>query len=193
MDAKELELIVSDHLKWLCDYGGKRADLRRANLNYADLSDANLNYADLRRANLRRANLSDADLRRADLSDADLSDANLSGANLSGANLPPTSILAEGEIIGYKKLSNGTTCKLKIPAGSSRLNAIGSRKCRAEYVVVIEGNGQSANPSGNGDILQYAPGVVVRCTGAFCDDVRIECASGIHFFITRKEAEEYNY
>ena len=83
MDKQELKNILDKHLKWLRgEYGGKRADLSRANL-----SRANLSGADLSRANLFRADLSGADLSRADLSGADLSGANLFRADLSGANL----------------------------------------------------------------------------------------------------------
>ena len=74
----DLKQILELHKKWLNNEdGGKRADLR----------DANLRDADLRRANLRSADLSDADLRSADLSDADLRSADLSDADLSGADL----------------------------------------------------------------------------------------------------------
>jgi len=52
MDSVKLYKILSDHLLWLNDDGGCRA---------------NLSGADLRDANLRHANLSNADLRHADL------------------------------------------------------------------------------------------------------------------------------
>ena len=35
------------------------------------------------------------------------------------------------------------------------------------------------------------PVVPLLCDLSFDDDVRVECAQGIHFFITRKEAEDY--
>ena len=112
MEKEKLDEIIENHVKWLNGDGGKRADLREANLagvnlevavlDKADLRGANLSgahlsgahlsgahlsgtylrSAHLRGANLRRAHLSGADLREADLSDADLSDADLSGAYL---------------------------------------------------------------------------------------------------------------
>jgi hypothetical protein len=36
----------------------------------------------------------------------------------------------------------------------------------------------------------YKAGVVVH-PDKYDDDIRVECTHGIHFFITRKEAEEY--
>ena len=57
MTESDIKKTLEEHICWLNDEGGRRADLSEANL---------------RRANLRRANL-----RRADLSEADLSEANL--------------------------------------------------------------------------------------------------------------------
>ena len=78
MNHEELSAVVALHGKWLRgEDGGKRANLRRANLSGADLRRADLSWADLSGANLRWADLSGADL-----SGADLRRANLSGANL---------------------------------------------------------------------------------------------------------------
>jgi uncharacterized protein YjbI with pentapeptide repeats len=88
----ELKSILEQHESWIKSMGGKRADLRDANLQGADLRWANLQHADLRGANLQRAdlrwaNLQQADLRDANLQGADLRDANLQHADLRGANL----------------------------------------------------------------------------------------------------------
>jgi len=188
------------------------ADLRGADLSDADLRDADLRGAYLRGAYLRGADLSGADLRGADLRDADLrdadlrgaylSDAYLRGADLSGAdlrdadlsdadNIPTivyaqTLITAEGDIIGYKKLSGGVIAKLKIPADAKRHNATG-RKCRAEYAIVLDGEGASQYDCG----FVYKVGETVRPTNGFDPDRWNECAGGIHFFLTREEAEDY--
>ena len=129
---------------------------------------------------------------RANLSGANLSGANLSGANLSGAKGVADATAAtlrilpdEGDVIGFKKLAGGTICKVRVPAEARRSNATG-RKCRAEYVDVIEGVGVSAYDGGT----KYAPGKRVTCH-EWCEDRWLECAGGIHFFITRKEAEDY--
>ena len=172
-----------------------RADLRgvnlsEANLRRADLRGANLHEADLSGAHLSRANLSRADLRRADLSEADLRGADLSGANLRGADLTnakglePQSILPEGDIVGYKKLADDVIATLRIPASARRVNAYGSRKCRAEYALVVSGTGRAKH---NG--AAYAPGWIYP--DKYDPDPRVECSHGIHFFITRKEAEDY--
>jgi hypothetical protein len=94
---EELDVILTEHKKYLRGEGGSRANLCRASLSGADLSyadlsgaslsGADLSYADLRDANLRDADLIGADLRGADLRDVNLRDANLRGTDLRGADL----------------------------------------------------------------------------------------------------------
>ena len=183
------------------------ADLRCADLSDADLSDADLHGADLRCANLRDADLSAADLRGANLRSADLSAADLHGANLSDANLSEltvaqTSILPdEGDIIGWKKAITldgaPIIVKLLIPADAQRSNATG-RKCRASTARVLDlqdKQGNSLPPDTTAyssfDLdFTYQKGETVHVED-FDTDRWDECATGIHFFITRIEAVEY--
>jgi len=136
----------------------------------------------LRDANLRGANLHGADLRNANLRDAELRNANLTNT----LGLEQTYVAGEGDLIGYKKLRAGIICKLLIPAAAKRSNATG-RKCRAEYAVVLEGGGVSQYNSS----FVYEVGETVRPSQPFCENRWDECAPGIHFFVTRREAEEY--
>ena len=87
MEKKELDEILENHVKWLHKDGGKRADLRGANLCKTFLRGAELEEADLRGAKLRGADLYDADLRGADLYEADLREVDLRGADLRRAKL----------------------------------------------------------------------------------------------------------
>jgi hypothetical protein len=98
-----------------------------------------------------------------------------------------TLITPEGDIIGYKKLENRVICKLLIPADAKRHNATG-RKCRAEYAVVLEGEGTSTHDKS----FYYKTGETVRPAQPFDEDRWNECSSGIHFFLTRGEAEAYS-
>jgi hypothetical protein len=184
----------------------RNADLRNANLSGADLRSANLSGADLRSANLFCANLRSADLRSANLSGAYLRSADLSGANLFCANLFCANlfcanlcsadlagakglhafcILPAGDIVGYKKLQGGVIATLRIPADAKRVNAYSSRKCRAEFAYVIAGEGKAQY-----DGTPYVLGRLIR-PDSYDPDPRVECSNGIHFFITREEAEEY--
>ena len=176
------------------------ADLSEADLRRADLSGADLSVTDLREADLRGADLSGADLRGADLRGAYLRDADLSGANLSGAYLrgakdipafanAQTVIVPEGQIVGWKKCRDNVIVKLIIPAEARRSNATG-RKCRAEYADVAEVIGAEAGISRHDGMTEYRVGQRVTCD-KWCEDRWEECAGGIHFFITRDEAEAY--
>ena len=170
------------------------ADLREAYLSRADLREANLRGADLHGANLSVAYLSGANLRGASLSEAYLSGANLSEANLSGAknvpSIPWTIVPSEGDIIVYKKLLEGV-CTLLIPKEAKRLNATG-RKCRAEFAIVLNlPEDVTIGHSIHDDTFVYEVGQRVTPKEPFCEDRWAECSSGIHFFITREEAENY--
>jgi uncharacterized protein YjbI with pentapeptide repeats len=178
------------------------ADLVRADLTGANLTGANLSDADLSGACLHGVDLSYADLSRANLTGTDLRNANLSGADLTGANLTGARCITrtyvappEGEIIGWKKCRGGVIVKLRIPASAARSNAT-TRKCRAEFVEVLEvigaDEGVSRHAGGEGPFTpaRYRAGETVHAD-AWCTDRWQECAGGIHFFITREEAEDY--
>jgi len=172
------------------------ANLRGANLRGADLFDANLRDANLRGANLRgadlrRADLRDANLTNANLRGADLFDANLRGADLCNADLDGItglySIVPEsGAFIGFKKLSDGSIVRIQIPEGAGRVGGYTGRKCRAEKAIVLDGEGISKHDSS----FVYKTGTTV-VPDKWDADPRIECSHGIHFFITRREAERY--
>jgi hypothetical protein len=167
------------------------ADLRGADLRSADLSGADLRSADLSGADLRGADLRSAYMRGADLRGADLRSA--IGADLA---ISKTRILPQGSLIGWKKCSGGCIVKLRIPEEAKRSHAFG-RKCRAECAEVLEVTGprggklQEAVSSYDSEFT-YRVGQVVKPSNGFCEDWTDECASGIHFFITREEAEAYD-
>ncbi len=171
----------------------KGANLRGAILVGAILEGANLEGADLRDANLRGAYLRDAYLRDANLEGANLRgaylrDANLKGADLEGAKLPNFQIVPEeGSFVVYKKVDTGVI-KLLIPEDAKRTSNLVGRKCRASHVKVLEGSGVSSTYKEKA--LEYKEGEVIYAD-AYDDDIRVDCTSGIHFFMTRKEAEEW--
>ena len=140
------------------------------------------------------ANLSGADLSGADLSGAYLSGAYLSGAELSGANgaalaIAETRILPAGDLVGWKACQGKVLVRLRIPADAKRSHAFG-RKCRAECAEVLEVLGGDVGISRHDNKTKYRAGATVRAD-EWCDDWTQECAGGIHFFITREEAESY--
>ena len=194
--SSELKQTLSDHVDWLNNNGGERADLRHADLRHADLRSADLSHADLSYADLRHADLSHADLRSADLSHADLCSAENSDTVRYGA---VTAFFAlqcpeEGSFIGWKKARKKSIVKLRITAKAKRSSAT-TRKCRASEAKVLaifdrEGKKIEVTTSNYDDAFEYKVGEIVSVEN-FDENRWEECASGIHFFITRKEAEQY--
>ncbi|RIU40384.1 pentapeptide repeat-containing protein [Mycobacteroides abscessus] len=172
------------------------ADLRGADLWGADLWGADLCGADLRGANLRGANLWEADLRGANLWEANLRGANLRGVECADLIVARTRILPdEGKIIGWKKCLGGRIVSLAIPASARRSHAMG-RKCRAEKAKVLaifnqDGSEASEAYSTHDPGFVYRVGETVKPTEPFDPDMWNECAPGIHFYITRIEAENH--
>lgn len=195
----------------LCGVDLSDANLCNADLSCAIINAANLSYADLSGANLCYTNLCNTDLHNANISDANLCGANLSGANLSRANLRGTDLSKliydedtafyalqcpeTGSFIGYKK-AHGYIVELEILADAKRSSAT-SRKCRcsaAKVLSITTISGKSTKvkeiASNRDSNFVYRVGEIVR-VDCFDENRWNECSTGIHFFITRSEAERY--
>ena len=184
MTQNELDKILKLHEKWL--YGEK--DGRRANLIDANLTGANLSYANLTSANLSYAYLTDA---------------NLTSANLKGVYADENTAFfhlqcpEEGSYIAYKKCQEDMIVKLLIPEDAKRSSAT-TRKCRASKAKVLSIT--NINGTENFDIafscydryFIYKVGKTIEIKD-FDEDRWNECGAGIHHFITRKEAVDYNF
>ena len=190
-DLRWLDLRWLD-LRWLDLQGASllNADLFCTNLRGADLRDADLNGADLRDADLNGADLTGASLRGADLTGANLRNAKLDGANMSGSvgfylQCPET-----GAFIGWKMVGKHII-KLQITEMALRSSATG-RKCRCSEALVLSIDDGALQEVINHNFSRtvYKVGEVVR-PDRFDTCRWAECTNGIHFFITRKEAEEY--
>ena len=186
----------------------KKADFSGANLGKADLSGANLSGsnlcgADLREADLRWADLSVSILCRANLSGSNLSGSNLNGSNLSRANLHeskgvnyPMTCPEKGSFIGFKRVRNYLIVELEITEDALRSSATG-RKCRCSKAKVLsitnidgtESNINSARSLWDPGFV-YSVGETIEVPN-FDTNRWNECASGIHFFITRQEAVDF--
>ena len=177
----------------------KAAVKARANLAGANLAGANLARANLARVNFARANLAGVNFAGVNLAGANLAGANLARANLAGAYLAgaknadfaiaQTRILPEGDLIGWKKCMQDVIVKLRIPEAAKRSHAFG-RKCRAEYADVVEVIGADVGISKHDSSTEYRVGQRV-IPDRFDENWAEDCSSGIHFFITRLEAEAY--
>jgi len=204
MNKKEIATMLGSHRLWLAhERGGERANLSRAdlsgaNLSGADLGGANLSGANLSRANLSRANLGGANLGGANLGGANLSRANLSGADLGGVHVDLHTIgfvfacPAEGAFDAWKKCRGGALVKLRIPAKARRSSAT-TRKCRADFVKVLEiiaDNPTIKVARGVQKNTEYKVGEMVRAD-SWDENRWNECSNGIHFFVNRKDAEQW--
>ena len=172
----ELQKILENHEHWIkedCEGWEKmRADLRGAYLRGAYLSGAYLSNADLRNADL-------------------------SGAYLSNAKGITMACPSDGAFVGWKKAvtdSGIAIVKLQILEDAKRSSATG-RKCRCDKAQVLaiydqrgEEIGEAHSDRGSGFV--YKTGEIV-VPDSFDDNRWNECSNGIHFFITRTEAEEY--
>ena len=188
MKEAELNEILRNHKHWILeDIDGWKE--MRADLCGADLSKANLCGANLCGANLYGASLRGANLYRA----------NLCGADLRGAyNIPfiPMACPDIGTFVAWKK-ANRHIVKLEIPEDARRSSATG-RKCRCDKAKVIEIQKLDGSPS---ELTEVASGYdrnFVYRVGEIAEEPKYdedrwnECAPGIHFFINRQEAVDYN-
>ena len=201
---------------WLCGADLSYADLRYAHLRNADFHNANLISANLLDADLYAADLSGANLAWANLDNTDLSYANLYGANLLDANLHNACLYGgildnvkynsctnffalqcpeEGSFIGYKKAGDHIV-KLEILSDAKRSSAT-TRKCRCSAAKVLSittldgrDDGTQFMRSNRDSDFMYQIGEIVRVDD-FDENRWNECSTGIHFFITRDEAVEY--
>jgi len=139
---------------------------------------------------LRGSDLRDSDLRGSDLSSAKILKVRHNEATAFFALSCP----AEGAFVGWKKAS-GCIVKLQIPDKAKRSSAT-SRKCRcseAKVLAIYDGKKKikKVASSHNSDCV-YEVGKTVKPKKVFDPDRWNECSSGIHFFITKEEAEQYN-
>ena len=95
---------------------------------------------------------------------------------------------SEGSFIAWKKTTKGVI-KISIPASAKRTSSLIGRKCRAEYVKVISGPGCGGFSPTKGNSI-YNKGEVIYAD-KFDPDIRTECTNGIHFFMTKEEAEQW--
>ena len=196
------------------------ADLRNANLRNVDLREADLTEADLREAdmygayccyaNLNGVDLRNADLSKADIYVADLKEANLLGTNLKNANISyakinvntkidyPIACPETGSFIGYKKAGYEYIVKLQICEDAKRSSAT-TKKCRCSKALVLSIENMDGSDSGLQEIesdfdsrFVYRVGEIAEVSD-FDDNRWNECSPGIHFFMDRQDAVEYEF
>lgn len=187
----------------LYDVDFSNVNLRGADLYGADLKGCFFTKACLVSVIFRKANLNKARFDGADLLNADLTDAFLVEAMLDEAkNVPyyPLACPSEGAFIGWKKVvtDDGIAylIKLEIPQDARRCSA-GSRKCRCDKAKVLGITRLDAPSKTIRGVVNFAYGQTVYKVNqmvfpdSFDDNRWAECSHGIHFFINKKDAENY--
>lgn len=191
------------------------ADFREATLNDAYIANSNLTYADFGDANFVGAYLSHSNLTKADFQmvnfawanfrscvfyDTDLRDCNFMYANLRGSEYVsyiPFQCPSDGAFIGWKKVNN-VLIKLEIPADAKRSSAT-TNKCRCDKAKVLGFyDSLGVNELDITELVndeykecRYVKGEMVY-PDYFDEDRWNECSHGIHFFINKQDAINYN-
>lgn len=190
----------------LCD-----ADFTGARLEYASFEGAELSRAILRGVSACRTDFRGAGLTGADLTGADLRCALFTGAALcdvvydEATRWPDFHICPEeGAFTAYKAAYEVGTgdhvlVTLTIPEDARRTSSLVGRKCRASKAFVkgaVRTSDGAALPvgavlrSGHDRSFHYRVGEAV-VPHAYDDRPTVECAPGIHFFVTAAEAASY--
>ena len=178
MTQEELYRIIEQHQHWI----------------HEDCEGWENMKANLHGANLARANLAHANLAHANLTDANLTAANLTAANLAHANLAHADKFRLGKVLdepltGHKKTKEGVVITAEIPAGAI-VFCINGSKCRTNRAKITDMEGHEVLHSCYDNSFEYRLGQEIEIKD-FNLMYNEECASGFHFFRTRKEAENY--
>ena len=164
------------------------ANLANAFLNDAALINTNLSGTDLSGANLSNANLTGANLRGAIMNNVILEGANLNDTRINNRNLRFGKVLAS-PLTGYKTTLENVVITAEIPVGAI-VFCINGNKYRTNRAKITDMAGYEILHSRYDPRFEYRLGQKIEIK-EFNLMYNIECASGFHFFRTRKEAKNY--
>lgn len=160
------------------------------------LNGANLKNADIRGATLRYCNLSGANMEGANLYRAVLEHANLKGVIINDETKFYKLYCPEkGAFLGYKKCFNDRLVQLLIPADAKRSSATSNAcRCNKAKVLTIKSFDYSERFTEAWSFVDqnfvYRVGEYVYVPD-FNEDRWVDSTTGIHFWMTRKEAMAY--
>ena len=157
----------------------------------SNLTGSNFTGANLTGANLRCANLTGANLTGADLTGADLTYANLTNTILDEKEQCRKGIVLTEPMTVYKKSDEGKIITLEMPIGA-KVFSINNNKRRTNKAKVIDMQGETELSSMHDNSFKYHVGDEIDIID-FDDNYNVECSTGIHFFLTRDEAESFEY
>ena len=189
--------------------------LKEADLRGADFTGADLFFSTMRETDARGAIFVDASLRGASLNkiiideDAAVVRKLWSGTQLNNAvieeetlskivqdNCPPGSFVGFKKVKGVGAASGALIAEIEIPADAKRVNST-SRQCRCDKAKVLSLTHLNGAPfEGEEAVGWIYQGITYRVgemvsEKEFSDDRRTSQGKGIHFFLTREEAEKF--
>ena len=104
---------------------------------------------------------------------------------LADFSAPALPTLPDGDLDGWKKCGS-TIVHLRVPTEAHRVGRPGA-KCRAEFADVVEIEGSTEATSERGGVYRVGE----RVYPDSFDPLLTTCSNGIHFFMSRKEAQDY--
>lgn len=199
----------------------KQKDLRGSDFSDQELWEVDFSHADLTGVDFSRSlchncNFSYANLKNVDFTSADLRGCSLAYADISGANMyfsmlehaDLTGIISDentqyfkmhcpetGAFLGYKKCFGFRIVQLLIPADARRTSATNTT-CRCDKAKVLTIKDMETNQDYD-EAISYVDQNFIYRRGQWIEaknfnpDRWVDSTGGIHFFLTRKEAEAY--
>lgn len=212
LEFREYEIEPSDLSGWnlsnidftLCSFSGctlNGADFQNSSVENALFDGVPLKDAVFREANLRTASFRYCDMRGCDIRGADLFGAVLEYAKLDGIRDDERTkwfrlhCPEKGAFLGYKKCVNDRMVQLLIPADARRTSAtLPSCRCDKAKVLTIKSFDFQENFDEAWSLVDenfvYKRGEWVEVKD-FNEDRWMDSTTGIHFWMTREEAEAY--
>ncbi|MGN1166198.1 MAG: pentapeptide repeat-containing protein [Lachnospiraceae bacterium] len=180
--------------------------LNNVSFENSSVENALFDGCPLRNVNFKNAIMRTASFRYCDMRECNIEDANLFGAVLEHANLegivsnegtqwfrlrcPET-----GAFLAYKKCVNDRMVQLLVPADAKRTSAtLPSCRCNKAKVLTIKSFDYKENFEEAWSLVDenfvYKKGEWVEVKD-FNEDRWMDSTTGIHFWMTRKEAQDY--
>ena len=187
------------------------SSFQNVNLEYVNVKNSSVENALFDGCSLHGANFTNANLKTASFRYCDLRESNIEGANLFGAVLEYAKLDGiisnedtkwfrlrcpeTGAFLGYKKCVNDRMVQLLIPADAKRTSAtLPSCRCNKAKVLTIKSFDFKENYEEAWSLVDenfvYRRGQWVEVKD-FNEDRWQDSTTGIHFWMTRQEAENY--
>ena len=187
----------------------EKAVNEKVDLSFANLTNLILKHLDLSNANLTSANFAGSLLYRINFTNANLEksifsfNSTLIQVNLDNAKGLNDQCPKKGSFIGWKKCYSNKSnkayiVKLEIPKHAKRCSAT-TEKCRCSKAKVLEIQNIDGAISNITEVyslfynkFSYKLGEIIY-SESFDDRYWVECSHGIHFFMNREDAVNYDF